>query len=97
MDVVVAVTATTAVIGCVIAVLGFFRTGRSDVKADGTLSGEILTKLDFMQDDVKDIKAEYRRTREDIDEVRGIAMHAQERADAAHNRLDRAGVDALHV
>lgn len=47
------------------------------------------TKLDFIGSDIKDIKAEQRSIQRDINAVRDIATHARDRADAAHNRLDR--------
>ena len=54
-------------------------------KNDATMG----TKLDFISSDIKDIKADQRVIQRDINEVRDIAMHARDRADAAHNRIDR--------
>lgn len=57
-----------------------------DIKAE---DARLFTKLEFIGDDVKDIKAEYRNFRNELTEVRGIASHADDRAEAAHRRLDR--------
>lgn len=96
VDVAVAVSLTVAIIGCVLGVGTFLRGDRGEVKTDAAKNAEVITKLDFMSNDLKDIKADNRRTKSEINEVRQIAQHAQERADAAHNRLDRAGIDQQH-
>lgn len=54
--------------------------------------GQTTNKLDGIIDDLKDMKAQQRMTDQRMNEVRDMAMHAQERADAAHDRLDRAGI-----
>ncbi len=66
---------------------------------DNARDTRVITKLEFISDDVKDIKAEYRNFRDELTEVRGIATHASERAEAAHNRLDRieSGTEIIHM
>lgn len=54
--------------------------------------GQTTNKLDGIIDDLKDMKAQQRMTDQRMNEVRDVAIHAQERADAAHERLDRAGI-----
>ena len=105
MDTATAVSLTVAIMGALIALATYLRNGKKDAKAESQREAsrdaeivkrdtEIMTKLDFLGNDLKDIKADNRRTRDEVAEVRKIAQHASERADAAHRRLDRAGVDA---
>jgi type III secretory pathway component EscU len=56
---------------------------------------EVMTELKYIGGDIKEIKIENRQAREELAEVRAIATHAQERADAAHKRLDRAHIDIV--
>jgi len=66
---------------------------KKDEGEDRASNATVLTKLEFISDDLKDIKAEYRATTDELKKVREIAEHAVERANAAHNRLDRAKID----
>lgn len=54
--------------------------------------GQTTNKLDGIIDDLKDMKAQQRATDQRITEVRDTAIKAKERADSAHDRLDRAGI-----
>lgn len=54
--------------------------------------GQTTNKLDGIIDDLKDMKAQQRMTDQRMTEIRDVAVRAQERADAAHDRLDRAGI-----
>lgn len=54
--------------------------------------GQTTNKLDGIADDIKDVKAWQRATDQRITEVRDIAVSAKDRADSAHDRLDRAGI-----
>lgn len=94
-EIATAVSITIAAMAAVIALATYVRGGKSEAKGDAAKDAEVITKLDFIGNDLKDIKADNRRTKSEVNEVRQIAMHAQERADAAHNRLDRAGIDVV--
>lgn len=72
-----------------IAFASFFAKAKNDRGEDMAKDAKVMTKLDFIADDVKDIKAEYRNIRTQVDDVRSTANHAVERAEAAHNRIDR--------
>lgn len=54
--------------------------------------GQTTNKLDGISDDLKDVKAWQRVTDQRINEVHDIATRAKDRADSAHDRLDRAGI-----
>lgn len=86
-------TFVIAIIGCVLAVSGAGSRQRDEAKKEEHYITTISTKLDFISEDVKDVKADQRTFQRDIDEVRTIAMEAKSRADAAHRRLDRIGLD----
>lgn len=69
-----------------------------------TLSKTIDLKLNNISDDIKDLKADNRSVSNQIDklrdefkiemrEIHDEARHATELAEAAHRRLDRAGVE----
>ena len=45
-----------------------------------------------MSEDLKDIKADQRTYQRELSDVRGIAYEARSRAEAAHKRLDAAGI-----
>lgn len=87
------VTFIIAIIGCVIAVDGAGLKQRSEVKKEEHYITTISTKLDFISEDVKDVKADQRSFQRDINEIRSIAIHAKERAESAHRRLDCIGLD----
>lgn len=94
-DGVAAITFAIGIIGCVIAVSNYFSDKGKQVKQDEHTITSVSTKLDFIGEDVKDIKADQRVFQRDINEVRGIALSAKERADAAHRRLDQIGLDRV--
>ena len=86
-------TFVIGLIGCVLAVSGAGSRQRDEAKKEEHYITTISTKLDFISEDVKDVKADQRTFQRDINEVRTIAMEAKSRADAAHRRLDRIGLD----
>lgn len=61
------------------------KTNDEHAKQEGTVGA----KLDFIGSDIKDIKADQRIIQRDVSDVRDIAIRAQDRAEAAHKRLDR--------
>lgn len=81
------------VIGCVVGVRTYFFNQRKEAKGDEHTITAVVTKLDFISEDVKDIKADQRAFQRDMNEIRSIALNAKERADAAHRRLDSIGLD----
>lgn len=93
MDGAAAITFAIGVIGCVIAVTNLFSDKNKEAKGEEHTITAVSTKLDFIGEDVKDIKADQRVFQRDMNEVRSIALNAKERADAAHRRLDRIGLD----
>lgn len=82
------ITFVTVIIGCVIAVCSFAVDRKNEAKHEEYTSASLSTKLDFISEDVKDIKADQRVFQRDINEVRTIALEAKTRADAANRRID---------
>lgn len=77
-----------------IAFAGWLSSTKKDAGKREAQSAAMMTQLNAIAEDTKDIKAENRSLRTEIMEVRQVAIHAQERAEAAHKRLDRSGIDA---
>lgn len=77
------------VIGLLIAVATLMINNKKSNDEHAKREGTMSTKLDFIGSDIKDIKADQRVIQRDISEVRDIALQARDRAEAAHNRLDR--------
>lgn len=93
MDGTAAVAFVASIILCVIGVSNFYSNKSKDAKNEEHTITSISTKLGFIGEDVKDIKADQRVFQRDINEVRSIALNAKERADAAHRRLDSICLD----
>lgn len=75
--------------GLVTAVITLMMNSKKNTDEHAKREGTVDSKLDFIGSDIKDIKADQRVIQRDINEVRDIALHARDRAEAAHNRLDR--------
>ena len=75
--------------GLLIAVVTLMLNSKKTNDEHAKQEGTVGAKLDFIGSDIKDIKADQRIIQRDISDVRNIALRAQDRAEAAHNRLDR--------
>lgn len=107
-EIATAVSITVAVMSAIIAIATYVRGGKQVVQGDAAERAEMSLKLEFIGNDIKDIKAENRQRVEDlreikdqhmtdIGEIRGLVILAQEHADAAHARLDRVGIDQHRI
>lgn len=92
-DVPTAVTMTIAVLGFFVALATYLRGGKTSAKEDGENDGRVLARLDSIDNGIRDIKAENRAIRSELTDVRDMSQHALDRAEAAHARIDRAGID----
>lgn len=82
------VSAAVALASLVVAIVAAASSrSRANAKAEGRIS-EVLTKLDFIADDLKEIKANYRKMADELQNVRDMAVAARESAKNAHKRLD---------
>ena len=92
-----AVAEIALIVSCVMmvfAILTFAFARSNDHGKREYWEGQTTNKLDAIGDDLKDIKAWQRMTDQRINEVKELANRALERAEAAHKRLDRAGIDS---
>ncbi len=79
--------------GACIAFAGMLGNARKESDAAAGRISEVIAKLDFIGDDIKEMKADYRNVATELKEVRDIAVRAKASADSAHKRLDSAGID----
>ena len=84
--------AAVGICGFIVALVTLLMRGRDDSNSHAKFDATISTKLDFMSEDLKDIKADQRTYQRELSDVRGIAYEAKSRAEAAHKRLDAAGI-----
>ena len=94
LDLATGISLTIAGFAALVAFVTYLRGNVREDKHAAEDRAETSTKLDIISNDIKDIKAENRRYSSELRDVHEIAVHARERADAAHERLDRAGIDS---
>lgn len=82
-----------AFVGVCIAFIGFLGSARKDSEQAAGRMSQVIAKLDFIADDLKDMKADYRNVMRELQDVRDIAVKAMTSADNANKRLDGAGID----
>lgn len=87
------ITVLIALLSLVVAFATWLSKTKQDSGKQDAHNAVVLTKLDAIGDNVSEIKEDQRTFRKDLEEVKSLAAHASERAEAAHNRLDRAGID----
>ena len=78
-----------AIVGCLVGAAGWLRNTRSDAGQQKATESEIKTKLDFMSNDIKDVKVDIRSFNRDLQDVRTIAVTAEAEAERANTRIDR--------
>ncbi len=84
------ITIIIAIIGSLIAIIELFRLLGGDARDAGSGMASVETKVDFIGDDLKDVKADMRSFRADVTDAKTKAERALERADAAYDRADAA-------
>jgi outer membrane murein-binding lipoprotein Lpp len=85
-----------AFVGVCIAFAGSLGNARKDSERAAGRISEVIAKLDFISDDLKEMKADYRSVTRELQDVRDIAVRAKASADSAHKRLDSAGIEHAH-
>ena len=89
----VTISAIIAIVGCVVGVVGLWRAMTKDDNETAAAIAAIQTSLQYIEQDLKDIKAEFRRIETDVQHANETAGKALVTANAAHDRLDALGVD----
>lgn len=83
------VSTAVGVVGALVGLFSFLATRQKDSNGQASFDAEVKTKLDFISEDVKDIKAESRLVRSELYEVRETAVSAMALAKSASERIDR--------
>ena len=93
MDTVVisTISAIVAIVGCCVGVAGWTRNARKDGSEIAASIAAIQTAIGYIENDIKEIKAEFRRIEDDVQDARETAGKALSTAEAAHDRLDALG------
>lgn len=83
------------VLSLLIAAAALWRNFKSDNKSDGAQISEILVKMELVQSDLKEIKADFkseiRTLKTDIESLKERVVTVEQSAKSAHKRID-----ALH-
>lgn len=82
-----------AFMGVCVAFASSLGNSRKDAERTAGRISEVIAKLDFISDDLKEMKADYRSVTRELQDVREIAIEAKASADSAHRRIDSAGLD----
>ena len=77
-----------AIVGCLVGAAGWLRNTRTDISQQKAAESEIKTKLDFMSNDIKEVKVDIRSFSRDLQDVRTIAVSAEAEAKRANTRKD---------
>jgi outer membrane murein-binding lipoprotein Lpp len=77
-----------AIIGCLVGLAGWLRNTRTDASQYKATESKLETTLDFISNDLKEVKADIRSFNRDLQDVRFIATTAQSEAKRANDRLD---------
>lgn len=76
----------------IFAALALWRNLKSDNKSDGAQISEILVKIEIMQSDLKEIKAdvksEIKAVRADLETLKERLIAVEQSSKSAHKRLD---------
>lgn len=88
----VTISAIIAIVGCVVGVVGLWRAMTKDDSETAASIAAIQTSLGYIEQDLKEIKAEFRRIETDVAHANETAGKALSTANAAHDRLDALGV-----
>lgn len=87
----VTISAIIGIVGCVVGVVGLWRALAKDDNETAAAIAAIQTSLTYIEQDLKDIKAEFRRIETDVQQANETAGKALVTANAAHDRLDALG------
>lgn len=75
-------------ISCIVAALALVRNTRSDTKKDAGQMTEIIVKLEMINDNVKEVKADMRDFKADSERVKERLIIVEESLKSAHKRID---------
>lgn len=80
------------VLSLLIAALALWRNVKGDQKGEGAQIQAILTKMELMQSDLKEIKADFKAElkglKTDFDQMKERLVKVEQKASSAHKRID---------
>ncbi len=80
------------VIALLISAIALWRNLKSDTKNDGAQTSEILVKMEIMQSDIKEIKADFKSEvkglRSEVENIKERIVKVEQSASSAHKRID---------
>lgn len=80
------------IISLLIAAAALFRNIKGDTKNDGAQISEILVKMELVQSDLKEIKADFkaeiRTLKSDLESIKERMVVVEQSAKSAHKRID---------
>ena len=80
------------VLSLLIAALALWRNVKGDQKGEGAQIQAILTKMELMQSDLKEIKADFKAElkglKTDFDQMKERLIKVEQKASSAHKRID---------
>ncbi|SHN59608.1 hypothetical protein SAMN02745247_02075 [Butyrivibrio hungatei DSM 14810] len=80
------------VIALLISAIALWRNLKSDTKNDGAQTSEILVKMEIMQSDIKEIKADFKAEvkglRSEVENLKERIIKVEQSASSAHKRID---------
>lgn len=87
------------ILAMLISALALYRNIKGDTRQDGATASEVLVKIELMQDDLKeikaDIKAEIRTIKDDVEDLKERVIVVEQSTKSAHRRID--GLHGEHI
>lgn len=82
----------TTIASLLIAAIALWRNVKGDQKGEGAQMQAILTKMELVQSDLKEIKADFKAElkglKSDFDEMKERLIKVEQKASSAHKRID---------
>lgn len=89
----VTISVAVAIIGCCVGVAGWMRNAAKDDSDLAAAIASIQTSLVYIEQQLTEIKSEFRRMEDDVQTASETAGKALATANAAHDRLDAMGIE----
>ncbi len=88
-----------SILAVLISAAAFFRNVKGDSKSDGAKISEVLVKMELVQSDLKEIKADFKSelksVKSDMESLKDRVTIVEQSAKSAHKRID--GLHHEHV
>lgn len=89
IELVVAITITSTIIGVVVGLLGYNRNRDKDIRADAEKNAQFNVKLNHIIKGVSDVKDDMRTSERQMKEYAEQLIRVDESAKSAHKRIDK--------